>query len=65
MGPWANEIDGCHVVINLAGRSVNCRYTRANLDAMMRSRVESTRAVGTAMERAPRLPRAERGEGRG
>ena len=25
---WAREIDGCDVVINLAGRSVNCRYTR-------------------------------------
>ena len=56
-GPWAAEIDGADVVINLAGRSVNCRYTPANLDAMMRSRVDSTRAVGLAIERAARPPR--------
>lgn len=57
LGPWAAEIDGADVVINLAGRSVNCRYTPANLDAMMRSRVDSTRAVGLAIERAARPPR--------
>ena len=51
------EIDGADVVINLAGRSVNCRYTRANLDAMMSSRVDSTRAVGLAIEQAARPPR--------
>lgn len=55
-GPWASEIDGADVVVNLAGRSVNCRYTPANLDAMMRSRVDSTRAVGLAIERAARPP---------
>jgi NAD dependent epimerase/dehydratase family enzyme len=50
-GPWASELDGADVVVNLAGRSVNCRYTPANLDAMLRSRVDSTRAVGLAIER--------------
>ena len=30
LGNWRHEIDGCDVVINLAGRSVNCRYTAAN-----------------------------------
>jgi uncharacterized protein (TIGR01777 family) len=57
VGPWASEIDGADAVINLAGRSVNCRYTRANLRAMMSSRVDSTRAVGLAIERAARPPR--------
>lgn len=57
LGPWAAEIDGADAVVNLAGRSVNCRYTRANLDAMMSSRVDSTRAVGQAIERAARPPR--------
>ena len=56
-GPWAGEIDGANVVINLAGRSVNCRYTEANRRAMMDSRVDSTRAVGLAIERAARPPR--------
>jgi uncharacterized protein (TIGR01777 family) len=57
VGAWASELDGADVVINLAGRSVNCRYTRANLDAMMASRVESTRAVGLALAEVVRPPR--------
>jgi uncharacterized protein (TIGR01777 family) len=57
LGPWAGEIDGCDAVVNLAGRSVRCRYTEANLEEMMRSRVDSTQAVGQAIERAARPPR--------
>ncbi|MBX9360364.1 DUF1731 domain-containing protein [Streptomyces sp. WAC04114] len=56
-GPWAAEIDGCDVVVNLAGRSVNCRYTPANLRQMMDSRVHSARAVGEAIAAAGRPPR--------
>ena len=56
-GPWAGELDGADVVINLAGRSVNCRYSDANLKQMMDSRVDSTRAVGAAIERATKPPR--------
>jgi uncharacterized protein (TIGR01777 family) len=56
-GPWTREIDGCDVVVNLAGRSVNCRYTAANLREMMSSRVDSARVVGGAIERADRPPR--------
>jgi uncharacterized protein (TIGR01777 family) len=57
LGAWADEIDGSDVVINLAGRSVSCRYTRENLDAMMRSRVESARVVGEAIAAAARPPK--------
>ncbi|OXS34666.1 epimerase [Streptomyces sp. XY006] len=56
-GPWAEEIDGSDVVVNLAGRSVNCRYTPGNLRLMMDSRVDSTRAVGEAIASAARPPR--------
>lgn len=56
VGGWADEVDGADVVVNLAGRSVNCRYTDANLQAMMSSRVDSTRAVGLAIEQAARPP---------
>ena len=58
VGPWAAEIDGADVVINLAGRTVNCRYSEENLRAMMESRVDSTRVVGEAIARAARPPRA-------
>ncbi len=56
-GPWAREVDGADAVINLAGRSVNCRYSKANLQEMMDSRVASTRAVGRAIAEAARPPR--------
>jgi uncharacterized protein (TIGR01777 family) len=56
-GPWAGEIDGSDVVVNLAGRSVNCRYTPANLREMMDSRVDSARVVGEAIAKASRPPR--------
>jgi uncharacterized protein len=56
LGPWADAIDGCDAVINLAGRSVNCRYSPANLREMLDSRVLSTRAVGLAIARARRPP---------
>jgi uncharacterized protein len=54
---WSREIDGADVVINLAGRSVNCRYTDKNLQAMLDSRVASTRVVGEAIAGAARPPR--------
>src|SRR5262249_27398398 len=57
IGPWADAIDGADVVVNLAGRSVNCRYTAANRAAIMASRVESTRVVGNAIASAARPPR--------
>ena len=57
VGEWASEVDGADVVINLAGRSVNCRYHPANRRAIKESRVNSTRAVGAAIARASRPPR--------
>jgi len=57
VGDWAREVDGADAVINLAGRSVNCRYTPANRRAIIDSRVLSTRAVGEAVARAARPPR--------
>jgi len=57
LGAWMQEIDGAEAVINLAGRTVNCRYTAENLRQMLDSRVDSTRIVGQAIERAARPPR--------
>lgn len=55
-GPWTAEIDGSDVVVNLAGRSVSCRYTEANLRDMMDSRVQSAEAVGAAIAAAAKPP---------
>lgn len=56
-GDWASEIDGADVVINLAGRSVNCRYNRANRKEIIDSRIESTTIIGKAIARAARPPK--------
>ncbi len=56
-GDWTKELDGADVVINLAGRSVNCRYTPANRREILESRVRSTRTVGEAIASATRPPR--------
>jgi len=56
LGNWQSEIDGCDVVINLTGRSVNCRYTAANREEILQSRVLSTRVVGQAIATAARKP---------
>lgn len=56
-GPWAAALEGADVVINLAGRSVNCRYTAKNLQLMMDSRVESTRLIGVAIKHCVAPPR--------
>ncbi len=53
---WLAEIDGADVVINLAGRSVNCRYHQTNRNLIMDSRVDSTRAIGQAIEQCRNPP---------
>jgi uncharacterized protein (TIGR01777 family) len=54
---WSDKLDGIDVVINLAGRSVNCRYTAGNRREILESRVESVRAVRQAISSAKRPPR--------
>jgi hypothetical protein len=57
LGPWAKEIDGADVVINLAGRSVNCRYNPANRSEIIDSRVVTTHLVGQAIAQSSQPPR--------
>jgi uncharacterized protein (TIGR01777 family) len=56
LGAWTREIDGADLVINLAGRSVNCRYTPKNRAEIMTSRIASTRVLGEAIAAAARPP---------
>lgn len=57
LGDWSTELEGADVVINLAGRSVNCRYNERNRRLIKQSRVKSTQVVGQAIENAVRPPR--------
>src|SRR5262245_48809759 len=56
LGLWVTELDGADVVINLAGRSVNCRYGARNRREIKESRVKSTRAIGQAIAEAAPPP---------
>ncbi|MFD2717863.1 TIGR01777 family oxidoreductase [Hymenobacter monticola] len=49
LGPWAAELEGADVLVNLAGRTVDCRYNEANKRQIIASRVESTRVLGQAV----------------
>jgi uncharacterized protein (TIGR01777 family) len=57
VGSWLDEVDDSDVVVNLAGRSVNCRYHSNNRAEILESRLKSTRAVGDAIARAKSRPR--------
>ncbi|MEP6569772.1 MAG: TIGR01777 family oxidoreductase [Acidobacteriota bacterium] len=57
LGDWIAELEDADVVINLAGQSVNCRYTEANRKIIKESRLRSTRIVAEAVARAKRPPR--------
>jgi len=56
-GAWVAELDGADAVINLAGRSVNCRYHARQRREIMDSRVKSTHAVGAAIASVRKPPR--------
>jgi uncharacterized protein len=56
LGTWTEAIDGADVVINLAGRSVNCRYNAANRRAIKHSRTISTGLIGQAIAQAAHPP---------
>ena len=57
LGAWVAEFEGADAIINLAGRSVNCRYIPANRKIITESRVKSTRIVGQAIAETHNAPR--------
>jgi len=57
LGAWSTELEGSDVVINLSGRSVNCRYTARNRREILESRVAATRVLGEAISQVKRPPR--------
>lgn len=57
LGPWALALEGADLVINLAGRSVNCRYNPENREEILASRTASTRVIGQAIGICQNPPR--------
>lgn len=55
-GNWSSCLAGADVLINLCGKSVNCRYTKKNKAAIFNSRLTTTRALGEAIEQLEHPP---------
>ena len=57
VGSWTEALDGADICINLAGRSVNCRYHAANRRAIYDSRINTTRLLGHVISTLAHPPR--------
>jgi uncharacterized protein (TIGR01777 family) len=57
LGPWQTELEGATAVVNLTGKSVNCRYNAVNRREIMDSRVNSTRVLGEAIAHCKAPPK--------
>ena len=53
---WQSELEGAEAVINLAGKTVNCRHTEENKKLILKSRIESTQAIGQAIDLCKNKP---------
>lgn len=56
IGDWAEELNGAFAVINLSGKSVNCRHNEKNKAAILNSRVLTTEAIGQAIDQCENPP---------
>lgn len=53
---WENELENATVLINLAGKSVDCRYTEKNKKEIFLSRIESTKILNKAVLNCKNAP---------
>ncbi len=57
LADWANELEGAYALINLCGKSVDCRYTESNKRQIYDTRLKSTRILGKAIEACENPPK--------
>ena len=57
LGPWVEFLENADALINLAGKSVDCRYNQKNKDLILSSRIDSTRVLGKAIESGHQPPK--------
>ncbi|AWO00901.1 TIGR01777 family protein [Chitinophaga alhagiae] len=55
-GPWMQALEGADLLVNLAGKSVNCRYNEANKAEIFASRQQSTTILGEAVKTLQKPP---------
>ena len=56
LGDWCESLSGSVAVVNLAGRSINCRHTKENREQIVKSRLDSVKAIKKALESCARPP---------
>ena len=56
-GDWLKELDNADLIINLAGKTVNCRYTEKNKKEIFDSRTDSVKAIGAAINQCTLPPK--------
>jgi uncharacterized protein (TIGR01777 family) len=54
---WAKEIEGTEVIINLAGKTVNCRYNEKNKKQIFDSRTDAVKVIGLAIQQSTNPPK--------
>jgi uncharacterized protein (TIGR01777 family) len=57
LGDWKNLLEDADVVINLAGKSVDCRYTEKNKQEIYSSRIQSTKVLQQAVGECTNKPK--------
>lgn len=57
MGDWATVFEGTDVLINMTGKSVDCRYTDKNKSLILNSRIDSTRVLGEVIAKCINPPK--------
>ncbi len=58
LGAWTEVLEGARAVVNLAGKSVNCRYNARNRKEILESRLNPTAILGQAVSRCSNPPKA-------
>lgn len=56
-GDWTKELSGTDVLINLTGKSINCRHNEANKKELLSSRIDATEILGKAIEACEQAPK--------
>lgn len=54
---WVDELENSDVLINLTGKSVDCRYTQKNKTEILNSRIESTQILQKAIDLCKKPPK--------